>query len=81
MPGTVQFTVREGITRDEIHQLIDAYLRVTGCRTCGIAGWDFNLVQGDPASVEKLQVHSLKGVLGASVMLNPQPLPPKEGQG
>lgn len=78
MAGSVTFTARQGITRDEIHHLVDAYLRVTGCRTCGIAGWDFHLVEGDPAAYEKLQVQNLKGVVGAAVMLNPQPLPPRE---
>jgi hypothetical protein len=84
MAGTVQFTVHEGIKIEEIHDLLQAYLGVTGCRTCGIAGWDFSLVQGDPAAFEQLRasgaLQNVRGLQAASVMLNPQPLPPGESR-
>lgn len=59
-PGTVQLTVREGISARELHAALDRILKLHGCTACGLNGLDLLLrPQGD-------LVHEFKDIKGVA---------------
>ena len=64
LKGTVKLRVKEDVTLEQLHGIIDHIAGMSGCRTCGIMGVDLQL-SGDP--VEFGQLAKLPGVKAASL--------------
>jgi hypothetical protein len=61
--GTVRIHVKEDVTLENLHRIIDQIAGMSGCRTCGLLGIDLRL-RGDPAEFQ--QIAKLPGVQSAS---------------
>jgi hypothetical protein len=61
--GSVHVTVRENISLEQLHGIIETIAGLSGCRACGILGIDLRLT-GDP--VEASQLTKLQGVRSVS---------------
>ena len=72
LQGVLNITVKQDVSLEQLHGLIDQIAGMSGCRTCGIMGVDLRL-SGEPVELE--QIRKLPGVRDAR-FLNPQPLPP-----
>ncbi len=59
LQGPVNVKVREDISLEQLHRIIETIVGLSGCRTCGILGVDLRL-SGDP--VEANQITKLPGV-------------------
>jgi hypothetical protein len=46
--ATIQFTLGENVTKENITALLDHAFELAGCRTCGLNGIDIVLHRGDP---------------------------------
>jgi microsomal dipeptidase-like Zn-dependent dipeptidase len=64
LQGVVKVRVKQDVSLDQLHSLIDQIAGMSGCRTCGIMGVDFRL-SGDPAELE--QIAKLPAVTSASL--------------
>jgi hypothetical protein len=72
LQGVVNIQVKEDVTLEQLHSMINHIAGSSGCQHCGLMGIDLRL-SGDP--VELQQIAKLPGVKSAR-LLNPQPLPP-----
>jgi hypothetical protein len=52
-PGTLQVTLAEGVSNDELHKLIDRIIDLNGCRGCGLGGIDLRIRIVDPFILER----------------------------
>ena len=69
--GVLNITVKQGVSLEELHGLIDQIADTSGCQACGLMGVDLRL-SGEPVELE--QIRKLPGVRDASFS-NPEPLP------
>ena len=51
--GTVRVRVSQNVTLENLHNLIDRIVGISGCRTCGLGGIDLHLT-GDPVELQEL---------------------------
>ena len=51
-PGTLEVTVRPGITQDALYKIIDRVGRLHGCLACGLGGLDLLIRQQDLHVIE-----------------------------
>jgi hypothetical protein len=72
LQGALSIRVKEDVSLEQLHGVIDQIARINGCTTCGLLGIDLRL-SGEPVELEKIA--KLPGVKSAN-FLNPQPLPP-----
>jgi hypothetical protein len=63
LQGIVKIRVKEHVSLEQLHGLIDNIVGKCGCETCGLLGIDLRL-SGDPVEVE--QITKLPGVKSAS---------------
>jgi len=56
---TVKIRVSEKVTLENLHNLLDRIVGISGCRACGLLGVDLHLT-GDP--VEWQEISKLPGV-------------------
>jgi len=63
LQGVVDIQVKEDVTLEQLHGLINHIARPSGCQHCGLMGIDLRL-SGDP--VELQQITKLPGVKSAS---------------
>lgn len=63
LKGTINIRVSENVTLENLHNIINGIVGISGCRTCGLLGVDLRL-SGDP--VELQQVAKLPGVQSVS---------------
>ena len=61
--GTVHVRVAEKVTLDHLHAIIDQITNLSGCRACGLLGFELRL-SGDP--VEAVDILKLPGVKSAT---------------
>jgi len=54
-PGTVQFTVREGVGIKNLHLVLDRLVRLHGCIACGLNGIDLRFRVQDSMLFEKFR--------------------------
>jgi hypothetical protein len=47
-PGTIQVTVDRGVTKSDLHNVIDNLTKHHGCDGCGLAGLDLVIRTPDP---------------------------------
>lgn len=62
--GHVRVVVAEGkVTLEELHQALDRAIRqvVKGGCNCGLTGFDFSFVRGDPALADLGQIQNIQG--------------------
>jgi hypothetical protein len=53
--GTVQFTVKEGISAESVHSMLDRLFDLHGCTVCGLVGLDVLIRGQDRLIFEKFQ--------------------------
>ena len=63
LQGIVKIRVKEQVSLEQLHGLIDDIVIKCGCKACGLLGIDLRL-SGDPVEVE--QITKLPGVKSAS---------------
>jgi hypothetical protein len=63
LQGIVKIRVKQDVSLEQLHGLIDNIVGLTGCRTCGIMGVDLRL-SGEPVELE--QIAKLPAVKSAS---------------
>lgn len=63
LKGTVNVRVNENVTLENLHNIVNHIVGMTGCRTCGLLGVDL-ILGGDPAELQ--QVNKLPGVQSTS---------------
>ena len=61
--GSVHIRVHEKVTLENLHSIIDQITTLSGCRACGLLGFELRL-GGDP--VEAGEIIKLPGVKSAS---------------
>jgi hypothetical protein len=64
--GHVRVVVAEGkVTLEELHAALDRAIKqvVRGGCNCGLTGFDFSFVRGDPALNELTQIQNIQGGL------------------
>jgi microsomal dipeptidase-like Zn-dependent dipeptidase len=63
LKGTVNVRVNENVTLENLHNIVNHIVGMTGCRACGLLGVDL-ILGGDPAELQ--QVAKLPGVQSTS---------------
>jgi hypothetical protein len=63
LQGVLNIRVKQDVSLEQLHGLIDHIAGMSGCRTCGIMGVDLRL-SGDPVELE--QITKLPAVKSAS---------------
>ena len=53
LQGVLNIRVKQDVSLEQLHGLIDHIAGMSGCRTCGIMGVDLRL-RGDPVELEKI---------------------------
>jgi hypothetical protein len=67
---TVRVQVTHGIELENLTQLIGKLVGPTGCRTCGLGGFDLAfVVDPDPTVVATKELAGIKGFEGATVSI------------
>jgi hypothetical protein len=51
-PGTLQVTIKPGVTQDSLYKIIDRIGRLHGCLACGLGGLDLLIRQQDLYVIE-----------------------------
>jgi hypothetical protein len=63
LQGVVKIRVKQDVSLEQLHDLINTVVGKTGCETCGIMGVDLRL-SGDPVELD--EITKLPGVKSAS---------------
>lgn len=62
-PGTLQVTVGKGVSRENLHQIIDEIINLHGCMACGLGGLDLRIRPQDLVSERFQKIPEVKDVV------------------